>query len=400
MATIDTSHFELPAFYLGTPDDVFRELRETDPLHWYDEGRFWVATTYDDIKFISSRPDLFPSSRVSILSDLMDLRAGRVSPMMGQRGVKFLDPPEHTAHRKAVAVNFTPKAVQEMEGLVRSVVADVLDDLPDSEFDWIERVAEPIPVYVFARLLGVPEADWPKVSRWATTIANAGSGQASDEDMDVIFNEVGPFLQDLLDQRRAHPSDDLLTFLTKVEVDDVPLNDVQVHSWAITLLAAGSETTQSLIAGMAACLDRFPEQAADLTAHPDLAAGAVEETLRWWTPVLSMARQASSDVELRGTTIRAGDGVLLAYQSGNRDADKWGPTADDYDIRRPDASNHLGFGFGAHFCLGAHLARREGRALLDELARRGLRIEIVGEGEPRRSSLVRTYDSLPVRLVG
>jgi cytochrome P450 len=398
MSSIETARFDRPDFYLESPDDDFAVLRESDPLHWSGADGFWVATKYDDIRFISSRPDLFPSSRVSILSDLIDLSRGREPANLGARGVKFMDPPEHTAHRKVVSVHFTPKAVKGMEGLVRQVIADVFDDLPSGEFDWIGSVAEPVPVFVFSRLLGVPEADWSKVSGWATTIANAGSGLATEEDYQVIFGEIAPFLMDLLDERRREPADDLLTMLTTVEVDGVPLDEIQTFTWAITLLAAGSETTQSLIAGMAACLDRFPAQADALYANPDLAGGAVEETLRWWTPVISMARQASTDVELRGRTMSAGEGVLLPYSSANRDEERWGPTAADFDIRRPDASNHLGFGFGAHFCIGAHLARREGRVVLEELCQRGRRIEIVGDGVPRRSSLVRTYDSLPVRL--
>jgi cytochrome P450 len=186
--------------------------------------------------------------------------------------------------------------------------------------------------------------------------------------------------------------------LTTVEVDGVPFNEVQVTTYALTLLAAGSETTQSLIAGMADCLNRFPDQAAKLVGDPELAGGAVEETLRWWTPVMSMARQAAKDIEVRGVQVKAGDGLLLAYASGNRDVDRWGPTAEAFDITRREASGHLGFGFGEHFCMGAHLARREGRILLEELAKRSLRIEVTGEPVPRRSALVHTHDHLPVRL--
>jgi cytochrome P450 len=400
MRAIESARFDDPAFYLDDPNATFRELRAADPVHWYDEGRFWVVTRYDDIKQVSSQPGTFRSSRIAILMDLIDARHGRDPvDLGGHRGVMFMDPPEHGAHRKAVSVRFTPKAVQEMESHVRAVIRDILDRLPDGELDWITAVAEPVPVYVFSQLLGVPEADWGKVSGWATTIASVGSGQATDADKDLIFNEIGPYLLDLTVQRKADPTDDLLTMLTTVEIDGVPFDEVQVLTYALTLLAAGSETTQSLIAGMADCLDRFPDQAALLFADPSLAAGAVEETLRWWTPVMSMARQAAADVDLRGVRIASGDGLLLAYASGNRDEDRWGPTAEDFAITRPDASGHLGFGFGEHFCMGAHLARREARILLEELAQRARGIEVVGERVPRRSALVHTHDSLPVRLL-
>jgi cytochrome P450 len=399
MPMIETALFDDPAFYLADPDATFKALRASDPVHWYDEGRFWVVTKYDDVKYISSHPHLFPSSRVAILSDLVDAKFGREPENLGHRGVMFMDPPEHGPHRKAVSVRFTPIAVQQMEQHVRTVITGVLDGLPEDEFDWIERVAEPIPVFVFSKLLGVPEEDWPKVAGWATTIANVGSGQGTPEDMDLIFNEVGPYLFELTMQRRSTPTDDLLTMLTVVEVDGVPFDEVQVLTYALTLLAAGSETTQSLIAGMADCLDRFPDQAAKLFADPSLAPGAVEETLRWWTPVMSMARRAATPVQLRGVDIEEGDGLLLAYASCNRDEDRWGETADDFDITRPDASGHLGFGFGEHFCMGAHLARREGRVLLEELARRARGIEVVGDRVPRRSALMHTHDVLPVRLM-
>jgi cytochrome P450 len=398
MATTTTARFDEPAFYLGDPNATFKELRETDPVHWYDAGKFWVITKYEDIKSISARPEKFKSERIGIMMDLIDYREGRDPHNYRNRGIMFMDPPEHRVHRKAIGVRFTPAAVRRMERRVRQVVRDVLDGLPDGEFDWIEHIAEPIPVYVFSYLLGLPEADWPQVAGWATTIANAGSGQASDADWELIFNEIGPYLLGLTAERANGEADDLLTMLTKVEIDGEPLNEVQIMLYAITLLAAGSETTQSLIAGMADCLDQHPDQAEKLFADPTFSANTVEETLRWWTPVMSMARQAVHDVELRGVTINKGDGVLLAYASANRDEDHWGPTAEQFDITRADAASHLGFGVGEHFCMGAALARREARLLLEEIAKRANGIQVVGERVPRISSLVHTHDRLPVIL--
>jgi len=310
----------------------------------------------------------------------------------------FMDPPEHRAHRKAVGVRFTPAAVAKMEARVRQVVNDALDDLPEGEFDWIERIAEPIPVYVFAYLLGVPEADWPKVAGWATTIANVGSGLASDDDMTLIFDQIGPYLLGLVAERKDSPRDDLLTMLSTVTIDGEPFNDAQVMIYALTLLAAGSETTQSLIAGIADCFDEHPDQAEKLFANPGLAGNAVEEVLRYWTPVMSMARQAARDVDLRGVTVKEGDGVLLAYASANRDQEHWGPSAEQFDITRADAAGHLGFGVGEHFCMGAALARREARLLLEEIAKRAKGIHVTGQRVQRASALVHTHDRLPVVL--
>ncbi len=398
MATIAAARFDEPAFYLDDPNAMFAYLRTNDPVHWYDEGKFWVITKYEDIKGISARPEKFKSERIGIMMDLIAHREGRDPQGYQSRGIMFMDPPEHRAHRKAIGVRFTPAAVAKMEARVRQVVNDALDDLPDGEFDWIERIAEPIPVYVFAYLLGVPEVDWPKVAGWATTIANVGGGLATDDDMALIFDQIGPYLLGLVAERKDHPRDDLLTMLSTVTVDGEPFNDAQVMIYALTLLAAGSETTQSLIAGIADCLDEYPDQAEKLFTEPSLAANAVEEVLRFWTPVMSMARQAARDVELRGVNVKEGDGVLLAYASANRDQDHWGPTAERFDITRADAAGHLGFGVGEHFCMGAALARREARLLLEEIAKRAKGLHVVGQRVPRESALVHTHDHLPVVL--
>ena len=401
MATItgiSEARFDDPGFYLGDPNATFRQLRETDPLHWYEEGKFWVVTKYDDIKTISARPEKFTSERIAIMMDLIAHRQGVDPQGFGSRGIMFMDPPEHRAHRKAIGVRFTPAAVAKMEDRVKQVVAQAFDDLPDGEFDWIEHIAEPIPVYIFSYFLGVPESDWSKVASWATTIAKAGSGLASDEDYQVIFDQIAPYLLGLAAERAESPRDDILTMLTQVRIDDEPFNEVQIMVYAMTLLAAGSETTQSLLAGLIECLDLHPAQADALFADSSLSDNTVEETLRWWTPVMSMARQAAHDVEVRGKKVLEGQGLLMAYASANRDVDHWGPTAEDFDITRSDAAGHVGFGVGEHFCMGAALARREARFVLAEVLRRAKGVHVTGQRIKRESSLVNTFDRLDVTL--
>ena len=310
----------------------------------------------------------------------------------------FMDPPVHASHRKTMSHRFSPGAVATLEGGVREVVAEVVAGLPTGTFDWITAVAEPIPVFVFSRILGVPREDWHQIVEWSTAIAAAGGGEVSDADVDRIRNEVGPYLWELLYARRADPTDDLLSLLGAAEINGEPLDDAMAVTHALTLLAAGSETNQSLIAGLAWCLSEFRDQSSQLFADPGLAGAAVEETLRWWTPVMSMARQAVADVTLRDRTIRAGDGVLLLYSAANRDADQWGDDPDRFDLHRPELSRHLAFGFGEHFCLGAHLARQETRVLAEELVARAAAIDVVGAPVLRRSPLIHTFDELPVRL--
>jgi cytochrome P450 len=397
-STVSDARFDDPAFYLGDPNATFGELRETDPLHWYEEGQFWVVTKYDDVKGISARPEKFKSERIAVMMDLIAHRQGVDPQGYGSRGIMFMDPPDHRAHRKAIGVRFTPAAVAKMEDRVKQVVAAAFDSLPDGEFDWVEHIAEPIPVYIFSHFLGVPEGDWPKVASWATTIAKAGSGLADDADFALIYEQIAPYLLGLTAERASDPRDDLLTMLTQVRIDGEPFNEVQTMVYAMTLLAAGSETTQSLLAGLVECMDSHPEQAERLFADSSLSDNAIEETLRWWTPVMSMARQAAHDVEMRGKTIREGDGLLMAYASANRDAEHWGPTAEEYDITRNDAAGHVGFGVGEHFCMGAALARREARFVLAEVLRRAKGIHVTGERVKRPSSLVNTFDRLDVTL--
>lgn len=393
--------FDQPQFYLDRPDEVFRELRQRDPVHWYEDGKFWVITKYVDIKAISARPQQFTSERIAILMDLIAHKQGVEPQGYRNRGIMFLDPPVHRAHRRTFQGRFTPAAVAKAEARVKQVVTEVFDALPDGEFNWIEHVAEPIPVYVFAYLLGVPEADWPKVAGWSTAISRSGSGAATQDDFDVIMNEIGPYLLEMVKEKARNPvDDDLMTMLATLgDIDGVPFDDLQIMVYALTLLAAGSETTQSLIAGLAECLASNPDQARLLFDEPGLVDNTIEETLRYWTPVRSMARQAAEDVDLRGKAIRAGDGVLLAYGSANRDNDHFGDTADDFDIRRKDAPSHLGFGVGEHFCMGAALARREARLTLDEIVKRAKGIEVTGQRARRPSALNNNFDMLPVTLV-
>jgi cytochrome P450 len=392
--------FDDPAFYLADPHATYRRLRAEDPVHWYEEGQFWVITKYDDIKYISTHPALFSSRRIAIMSGLVKRKHGELPPLdQDIPSVMFMDPPKHAPFRKVVSHRFTPKEVGSLDDHVREVIHGVVEVLPDGEFDLIAEVAERVPVFVFSRLLGIPPGDWQRVVRWATIIANLGSGAGTEDEMNIVENEVGPYLAELVNERRAHPTDDLLSLLARAEFEGRPLNDPELFGYASTLLSAGSETTQSLIGGLGHVLTTFPDQANRLFVDPNIAASMVEETMRWWTPVMSMAREATDDVRLRDKVIRKGDGVLLLYSSANRDEERWGDDAEEFWVDRPEASGQLGFGIGEHFCMGAHLARREGRILLEELAVRARGLERVGDGSMRSSTLIHTYDDFPVQLV-
>jgi cytochrome P450 len=388
--------FDEPDFYLGDPHATFARLRREDPVHWYADGPFWVITKAEDIRFISKHPELFSSSNIAILGDIVKIRDNLPRPP--RDSVLFLDPPEHLEHRKVISRELTPARVNAIEATVREIVSDALDQVPDDPFDAITTLAEPIPVNVFSGLLGVPRDDWHRVVHWSTVISNSGGGGETPETMAATYAEVVPYLESLIDERRRNPGNDYLSIIASATVDEKPLTPTQVVWWAISLLAAGSETTQSLIAGMLYAMAQSPEQTGRILGDPDVfAAATVEETLRWWTPVASMARQATTDVELRGTTIRAGDAVLLAYISANRDEQEWGADAEEWNVDRTP-TGHLAFGFAEHFCLGAHLARREGTMLIREMATRWSGVELASPPVRRRSALMTTFDRLELRF--
>ena len=408
---IDTRswRFDEPDFYLGDPVPVYHWLHEHDPVHWYEEGGFWVVTRHADIRFISSTPAEFSSQKIGVIMDLIRRRKGEEQigvPAEGieatdgrSRGLMFMDPPEHNKHRKLVAPRLTRRGIGKYDAVVGRIAAELVDALPLGEpLDFMTAVAEPFPVWVFAELLGVPQGDWPDIVRWSTAIAAVGSGDDADTHMDTMANEIAPYLMTLLADRQQNPRDDLLSVIAHASVDGEPYDLVQQLTMAVVLLAAGSETTQSLISGMVQSLLLNPGEQQRLFQNPGLLGGAVEETLRWWTPVRSMARESVQPVTLGGSDISAGDGLLLLYSAGNRDRDFWGESVDTFDITRPDPSRHLGFGFGEHFCMGVHLARRETRALFTELLGKVSRIEATGPATPRRSTLIAGFDSLPVVL--
>jgi cytochrome P450 len=388
--------FDDPAFYLDDPHRAFAQLRRTDPVHWYGDGPFWVATKYEDIRFISQHPELFSSRNIAILGDIIKIREGQPRPP--RDSIMFMDPPEHRLHRRVMIREFTPARVNQMQELVEGVVVSALDAVPEGPFDAIPALAEVIPVNVFCALLGIPREDWHRVVKWSSVVASSGGGGETPETMAATYAELVPYLEALLEERTRQPADDYLSMVANAQVAGEPLTHIQVVWWAISLLAAGSETTQSLIAGLLYAMSQSPEQTERVLKAPArMAARTVDETLRWWSPVNSMARQAVVDVELRGTTMEAGDAVLLAYMSANRDEDEWGDDADTWNVDRA-ASNHLAFGFAEHYCIGAHLAKREATVLVREMAKRWTGVELVAPPVRRNSALMTTFDTLEVQF--
>jgi len=380
-------------FYLGDPHAVFRRLRRDDPVCWYEgSGGVWCLLKHADIEAVSRQPRLFTSTQGIQIGMNDNIRPEGVPPTILE-----MDPPEHNRHRKLVIRAFTPRAAAAMEPAVRRIARDCLGTVAAGEIvDFADAVAVPVPMYVIADMLGVPHSDRPLFKRWSDSLIAAGGGNRNAE-TDAQLGELFAYFAAVLEERRRSPGPDLVSTLAEAEIDGTRLSDPEILIFCTTLLAAGNETTRNLIAGGALLLARHPEALRSLRERPSLIANAVEEMLRWWTPVRSFIRVATEDTELRGRAIRAGQTLLLLYGSANRDEEVWGDDSDSFDISRDHIRRrHLAFGFGQHLCLGATLARLEARVVFEEILARFNGLELAGEPEILPSRLMHGVEHLPL----
>jgi cytochrome P450 len=395
---------ETAEFYHRDADRLFAALRADDPLHWYEPCRFWAVTRYADVQEISQRPRLFSSQRTQLF-ELVRAARGE-PPLVGSMGGELatvpniirMDPPQHNRHRKLVMAAFTPRRIAALEPRVREIAKHSLDAIdPRGPVDFVEQVAIPMPMYVIAELLGVPPEDYAVFRRWSDAMIEAGGGELGPQTTATVI-ELLQYVLQIAEQRRRRPQDDLVSVLVEAEIDGERLTDAEIGMFGLTLLVAGNETTRNLVSGGALALMRHPEQRDRLLADPGLLPNAVEEMLRFVSPVRSFARIATSDTELRGKRIRAGDGLVLFYSSANRDEEVFGADSDTFDITRASARRQIAFGFGEHLCLGASLARLEARVMFEELFARWPRFALAGEPAPLSSILINGLVAMPVVL--
>jgi cytochrome P450 len=378
---------------------VFARLRREDPLPWYEgSGGAWCALKHADVEAVSRNPRLFTSTRgIQIGLKIESMRPGSVYDVPPT--ILEMDPPQHNRHRKLVIQAFTPAAASKLEPAVRRIARECLDAIePGSTVDIVDALTVPVPMYAIADLLGVPREDRAQFKRWSDAMVAAGGGFRSAETDAALF-EMFAYFQQVLEQRRRAPMDDLVSILACAEIEGDRLSDPEILMFCTTLLAAGNETTRNLISGGTLLLGRHPDERRKLLADPKLLTNAVEEMLRWWTPVQSFIRVATADTELRGREIRAGDVVLLLYASANRDEEVWGDDADRFAVARDHTRRrHLAFGFGEHLCLGAPLARLEARVVFEELLARFPAFELAGPPEMLHSRLMHGVEKLPVAV--
>ena len=376
---------------------LLSRLRSEAPVFRYAPNS-WTIAGYDDIRTVSRDPQRFRSGDGVLMND--PKREGAELP----GSILHMDPPEHAAWRKTASRWFTPRAVGRLEDGVRSITRGVLDRYSAGDaIDIVDAIAAPIPVLVIADLLGIGSADTADLRRWSDACVE-GPDENPDSEAEVLSNmanvgELLAFLTEQVVERRTNPRGDLLTELVEAEVDGRGFRDDEVVMYCLSILVAGNETTRHLLSGSVNALFEHPEQRQALIgADPETIGTAVEECLRWVTPIQTFARTATTEVELGGHTIAEGDWVVLMYASANRDEQVFGSDASQFDTARPVKTANLAFGFGEHLCLGAAIARLEARVFLEEFLTRFGDYSITGSPTWVRSTLVRGYTSLPAVL--
>lgn len=381
------SFFTRPDYY-----EVLARLRADDPVHRGDDG-FWVLSRYEDIRELSRDPARFCSGKGALVND--PVRTGG----MGLRtpSILHMDPPEHAAFRSLLNRRFTPRALTGLAGVIREGACRLLEAVnPREEVDFVAELAAPFPLGVIADLLGIDDADREDFRRWSD--AAIESPDLPPGETAGALGELAGFINGHIEAKRARPGDDLVSLLVRSEVRGRPLGHDELFMFLLTLLVAGNETTRTLLTGSVLTLHEHPDQRALLLAHLALVPQAVEECLRWVTPVHAFCRTATEDAVVAGTAVEAGDYLCMLYASANRDERVFGDDASAFDVRRPVNPVHLAFGFGEHVCLGASLARLESRIFLEELLARFPAYAVTGSPERVVSTTAAGIRSLPVVL--
>jgi cytochrome P450 len=401
---IDLSDFELWA----APDDereaVFRKLRTEKPVSFHAEPEmgeipagpgYWALTTYDDVVYASRNPDLFCSGQGSNIGDMPTEIAELFGSMIN------MDSPKHTKLRLLVNKGFTPRMVAKIEDYVHEVAQEIVRDIkPKGEVDFVTEVAAPMPLRIICDMMGIPRSDNEFVFDKTNHILG-GLDEEYNSSVEDIFNAgwaLWEYAQALGNERLERPLDDITTSLMQAEVDGERLSAAEFGSFFVLLVVAGNETTRNAIAHGLLELTRHPDERAALLADPEtVMPTAVEEIVRWATPVIHFRRTATVDTEVRGVPIAAGDKVVVWLMSGNYDELQFADPHSFDLARRPNP--HVAFGRGGpHFCLGAHLAKLEVNVMFEELLPRLGSIKLTGPALRIQSNFTNALRTMPVRV--
>jgi cytochrome P450 len=393
--------------FYSDPYATYRRLRAENPVHWCEPWRQWVITRFDDVLAVNRDPARFSSAgwERKFISDLPPelQQLPHMQRHYGTKVVSMTDPPEHTRLRRLVVRSFTPRVLEALRPGIESLVREHLDRVQGRPtMDAIADFAYPLPAIVIGRLLGAPDDARDLFMRWSKDIVDfVGTGHADAERAlrnEETLREFRAFLEPIIRDRRDNPRDDLMSILASPNEDGERLSDDELVSTCIVFLFAGHETTANLIGNGLLALLKHPEQLAVLREQPELAATAVEELLRYDSPVQRNRRIASVDVELGDKHIRQGDSVMVFMGSANRDPEKF-PDPDALDVTRAP-NQHMAFGHGIHFCVGAALSRIEAPIAITALLDRFPRVRLAdGYREQWRPNITfRGLESLELEL--
>jgi len=374
------------------PYELYARLRDESPAHWNSELEFWTLSRFSDVQEAFRDHQTFSSTGGVALEQ----RAHGTNDKFRQ--LIEMDPPEHTPVRRLVSRVFSGRKVVEMEEATRRIVDGYIDRvIRDGRCDLVADISAPFPMDVISAVLGIPEADRASLRTHADQILirEDGKMEMPQVAMEGMFELLGYFIEDL-PRRRAGEGEGLISELAAAEVDGRALTDEELLGFCVLFVIAGHETTTKMVANAIELLSRHPDQLDRAAADVSLVPHVVEEVLRYHNSTQYMVRQLTRDHELHGQSMSEGDYVVLLIGAANHDPDEFGPTASAFDMdRRPD--RHLGFGYGAHFCLGAHLARMEGRIALEQILTRLGDLRVDHEAKVRfHSGNVTGWTSLPL----
>ena len=381
----------------------FAELRANAPVYFCENspfGAYWSVSTYKPIVQIEALPKIFSSSweygGITVAGDASTVQEAEVRMPM----FIAMDPPKHQGQRRTVAPAFTPSEIERMRSEVQGRVGAVLDSLPIGQaFDWVDKVSIELATGMLAKLFDFPWASRENLTRWSDVLGDIRMFETVEKRQFRLQNafEMGMAFRQLWDSKKDQPpSHDLISIMLNSDAMS-EMDEGEFMGNLILLIIGGNDTTRNTMSALAYGLNQFPDERAKLEANPGLASNAVSEILRWQTPLAHMRRTALEDAEVEGQMIRKGDKLALWYLSANRDESVF-PDADKIIIDRENARRHLAFGYGIHRCVGARLAELQLMTLIEEMAKRRLRVNVVSEPERVSGCFVHGYRKMMVEL--
>ncbi len=411
---VDSINISDPEFWKGSRqhrESVFATLRREAPVKFFPEiplanfpqgPGYWALTKHDDIWHVSRNPELFCSGKGSNIADL----TVELNEFFGS--MISMDDPKHVRLRTIVSKGFTPKEITRVEEFVKNKAKSIVDNVlakysNNEEFDFVDTIAAPFPLQIICAMMGIPESDERQILEWTNVILGAGDPDFGGtlENLLNVALEMFAYAQALGEARLANPTDDLTSVMMHATVDGERMSSQEFGSFFILLAVAGNETTRNAISHGMLQLTEHPDQKAEwFNDFDNKTKGAVEEIVRWASPVIHFRRTATRDTEIRGVKIKEGEKVVMWYNSGNRDEEIY-ENPYEFNISRTLAPAQVGFGAGGpHFCLGANLARREIAVMFDEIRKRLPNLAITGEPAYLQSNFINGIKRMPCRING